>query len=415
MSNSNIIMNPNARMINGPVNVIRLEGDVHGVKKILYLFLDYHVSVQNQTQCTNVFSEDVQKYFIDNFYKLNQGSKIYDFFAEIYPSELAENKRTRFIDYKDKYIEEVIKIFKKLFRFDPKKNKVRINELFKNVRLHYLDIRDYYKHNIYFITADAVNIARKFMSNDNIDPQGLEMIIHLLDVMEDHLSHTINVLSKRQTKKNRTPTIIREKNQDVDVETLEYLANKIKNSYKHNDVRNKMLNLINESINNFKKTIQTIKSAITRFESYRKDIMATHDRLTKDPKSTYIYVYGLSSYSVREMIMDIMNTCELLVDDMLVEFYARFTDIYFLRRFLDKDYITNAITYTGALHSNTYVHFLVNEFNFKVTHASYSKIEDMRALTTEIKKRAVNMIQELILPEWFGQCSSLKGFPEEFN
>lgn len=33
-----------------------------------------------------------------------------------------------------------------------------------------------------------------------------------------------------------------------------------------------------------------------------------------------------------------------------------FVDIYFLRRFLDKDYITNGLSYTGSTHSLMYVY-----------------------------------------------------------
>ena len=39
--------------------------------------------------------------------------------------------------------------------------------------------------------------------------------------------------------------------------------------------------------------------------------------------------------------------------------FTNITDLFFLRRFLDKDYITKAITYTGAVHSINYINFLV--------------------------------------------------------
>nr|QZX43387.2 hypothetical protein [Mimivirus sp.] len=124
MSGINEITDPKSRMVSGPVNVIRLQGNVHGINKVIYLFLDYHMELNKQTQCENIFSQDVQKYFANNFYNLNKGSKTYDFFLEIFPTELAETIDTQDIvpvDYKDMYIEEVVKLFKKLFRYDPKK------------------------------------------------------------------------------------------------------------------------------------------------------------------------------------------------------------------------------------------------------------------------------------------------------
>jgi hypothetical protein len=192
------------------------------------------------------------------------------------------------------------------------------------------------------------------------------------------------------------------------------LANKIKKSYNYADVKKAMLDLINNTINNFDIAIREIDDATVRFDKYAQIINNSNNRLIKDENTSYIYSYGLSTYTIRDMIVDILNTVESLIDERFVEFFARFTDIYFLRRFLDKDYITNAITYSGALHSNTYVHFLVNVFDFKVTHASYSKIKDMNKLTNEIKKRSAMQVQGLILPEEFEQCSDMNHFPEEF-
>lgn len=414
MNNSNKITDRNARMINGPVNVIRLEGQVYGIKKVLYLFLDFHVDVQNQTQCTNIYSEDIQKYFVNSFDKLNQGSKIYDFFMEIHPSELI-NGHTNFdsTDYRDKYIREVVKFFQKLFKFDPQKNKVEVNELFKNVRLHYLDIRDYFQNYIYFTAKESVNIARQFMINDYIDPRGINEIVQIFKLIENHINQIIDILSKQQPKSN-TPPVIKFRSMDLDIKTIEYLTNKLQNSYNHVDIRNKMLGLLKDSIDDFQKFVETIKSTIMKLEKYSQVIISNHNKLTKESMTNF-YGYGLSQIIIREMITDIVNTCDTFIYGRLLDIFAKFTDIYFLRRFLDKDYITNAIVYTGALHSNNYVHFLINEFDFRITHASYSKIDDMQELTNEIKKTTFDLTQELIYPEQFGQCSSMKGFPEEFN
>ena len=418
MNDINQITDPNTRFVSGPVNVIRLEGDIHGIKKVIYLFMDFHMSVNDQTQCENIFSKDVQKYFTDNFYKLNEGSNIYDFFVELYPTELADDTYKKGIsskDYKEKYIEEVVKLFRKIFRYDPRKNKVHVNKLFKNVRLHYLDIRDYYKHNIAQRVSEMTDIAADFMSNDSIDLRDLERIIKLMQIMRDHLQYIINVLAKRSDKNIETPKIINYRNRSVlDSRAIEYLANKIKNSYNHPDIKKAMHELIDLSISNFKLAISEIDDASKRFYSYADIINESSGRLVRDENSSYLYTYGLSTNTIRQMIVDIANSVDSLVDERFTEFFARFTDIYFLRRFLDKDYITNAIVYSGAMHSNTYIYFLINFFNFKITHASYSKIKDMNKLTNEIKKRSLMEIQELILPDKFAQCSNMENFPEEF-
>lgn len=418
MSVINPITDPNARMVSGPVNVIRLEGIVHGIKKVIYLFMDYHINVSSQTQCANIFSKDVQKYFVDNFYKLNKGDKMYDFFVEIYPSELADDQYRKQIvgkDYKEKYIEEVVKLFRKIFKYDSKRNKVSVNKLFKNVRLHYLDIRDYYKNHLHHTLSEMIDIARNFMTSDSIDLDGLERIINLMELMADHLSFIIGILSKSPGKNLPKIKIIKENVHNTpDIQALEYLTNKIKTSYKYNDVKKVMLLLINNTIDNFQSVINEIDKTIVEFNGYANSIYNSRNRLVRDENTSYLYSYGLSSNTIRQMITNIFNKVETLLDEKFIEFFARFTDIYFLRRFLDKDYINNALTYTGALHSNTYVYILVKYFNFKVTHTSYSKISDMNKLTNEIKKRSLMEVQELILPEYFNQCSNMSHFPEEF-
>ena len=38
--------------ISGPVNVVRVEGYINNIKKVLYLFMDIHVFVFHQTKCS---------------------------------------------------------------------------------------------------------------------------------------------------------------------------------------------------------------------------------------------------------------------------------------------------------------------------------------------------------------------------
>lgn len=417
----NPIIDPNARMVSGPVNVVRLEGTVHGINKVIYLFMDYHMNVDDQTQCENIFSEDVQNYFTRNFYELNNSSITYDFFVEIYPSELANTRYQHGIvkkDHKEKYIEEVVKLFRKIFRYDTKKNRVSVNRLFKNIRLHYLDVRDYYKHNIHDKVSKMINIAHSFMKNDDIDIYGLDQIIKLMGIMKTHLEFIVDVLAgqNKYSKKSQTGVkIIKENLTNVlDVQALEYLTNKIRNKYKYADVKKVMNSLIDITVKNFYSVIDELESTIKEFDAYADQLEKTSNKLIKDANTSYVYNYGLSTFTVREMIINIANKVESLVDEKFIEFFARFTDIYFLRRFLDKDYITNAIVYSGALHSNTYISILIKYFNFRITHVSYSKISDMNKLTNEIKKRSLMDMQELVLPIKFQQCSDMSHFPSDF-
>ena len=52
--------------------------------------------------------------------------------------------------------------------------------------------------------------------------------------------------------------------------------------------------------------------------------------------------------------------------NMAMGFYVLVTDIYTIRRMLDKKYVNTAIYYGGAQHMTNILNILVNNFGFKV-------------------------------------------------
>ena len=96
-------------------------------------------------------------------------------------------------------------------------------------------------------------------------------------------------------------------------------------------------------------------------------------------------------------------------------FFAGLMDLFFLRRFLDKDYITNGIVYTGKAHSEFYILSLVKYFNFKVTHTAYSSLPNMDKLTETIKAQPnIDGLFKLLNPPIMSQCIHADVFPELF-
>lgn len=53
------------------------------------------------------------------------------------------------------------------------------------------------------------------------------------------------------------------------------------------------------------------------------------------------------------------------IEKVSLNLYSLFADCYLLRRVLDKNYITNAIIYTGALQTIYYIFFLIKFYNFE--------------------------------------------------
>ena len=85
---------------------------------------------------------------------------------------------------------------------------------------------------------------------------------------------------------------------------------------------------------------------------------------------------------------------------------------------MDKDYITNAIVYSGAFHSDNYIKILLQNFNFKITHVAYSSITNMNSLTNEVKTRLEKInkrgLADLFNPPELIQCSDITHFPKNF-
>jgi hypothetical protein len=52
--------------INGPHNVVRLEGIVNGHNKVLYLFFDVHLDIFQQTKCEDFDNIDIGQFFKKN-------------------------------------------------------------------------------------------------------------------------------------------------------------------------------------------------------------------------------------------------------------------------------------------------------------------------------------------------------------
>ena len=95
-----------------------------------------------------------------------------------------------------------------------------------------------------------------------------------------------------------------------------------------------------------------------------------------------------------------------------------FIDMYFLRRFLDKDYVQNGIVYAGIAHSMSYIYMLIKYYDFKITNVSYLKEgETIESATKKIKDQTVSNpnIDELFYPPSLYQCSNLSDFPKNFN
>jgi hypothetical protein len=428
------IFDKNAKEINGPINVIRMEGHVNNIKKVIYIFMDHHSPFHLQTECDNVFSKDINTYFAENFDKLNGSDKMYDFFLEIRPTDLQNisygNMYATKANYRYIYIGEVLKLFRKIFDYDPKINKVNLSKYFKNVRLHYMDIRDYFEGNQYEALVEAGYLAYAMQSSQYINSGDLDRIISLITNFNSYCKVTLSVIESYKTfktKKLKKINMIKFRNnneqktnveEDAEfkkfAENIDYIMNKIFTKYNHQNVKK----VLQKQLEIFEKYLVDLIAEsnflVNEYASILDILSSSTDKLIKTTSPYTNFAYGTSYDTQSKMIQFINgNTNSLL--SFYVHYFARFMDYYFLRRFLDKDYITNAITYTGSAHSEVYIKILSKDFGFKITHVSYSKISNIDDLNKEILKMDISDMGEIFYPPIRSQCSDLTKFPENFS
>lgn len=401
--------------VNGPINTIRLEGEVDGIKKIVYLLMDYHIETPEQTECVQDDNIDLHQYLRKTFKDTKDSGVNYDFFFEISPTEF---KRPVSL-YKEKYIEQVVKWFKREFNFDPKKNIVFNSKSYPHVRLHYIDIRGYLHGYGYSSLSELNNGANHMLCNmGSFTGKNMKRVENLIKQLLEHMLFTEKILFGNLPKINKKDGVILTSSKKVDKKFIQEksikFAKKIRYKYKNKNVQKKINSFLEKDIR------PDIKKVINRSNEILKKYIKGDTELSEIKKYwLFENFYGRHKYGVpypqkQEIIWSYVHWTNEMFNSFMTSF-VRLMDLYFLRRLLDKKYVTNAIVYTGAYHSDNYVYYLVKYFNFKITHVSYSNPKDLSKLNKKIKELDSSAkITPLTWTYELYQCSDLSSFPENF-
>ena len=184
-------------LVSGPLNAIRIEGKVGGVKKVLYLFGDVHYDLEKQNECGDIHAQRIDTYILDQFNKRKakkDGQKL-DLFVEICHDQMVGNKDG--MVYNNIYLNSVRKIF--VNQFIAKNNKTLPALDYDDVRLHYMDFRCYFPR--------ALKYAVETMFIETSKYQTLSRKIHinlqLIDVVQDECNKILKILKNpKQHKTN---------------------------------------------------------------------------------------------------------------------------------------------------------------------------------------------------------------------
>lgn len=408
-----------SNFVTGPLNLVRLEGEINGVKKVFYFFMDIHLRANMQMECDDIYSRPIKLFLAETFKGLK--GKDHDFFVETFPESYQNNEK-----YVDFHIIQVRKLFSKIFKHDDKKNTVLKSTEFPNVRFHYMDIRGYLslaKGYPMHILNDVQNEV-DFMKNKKIYSNNLKMLADGLNIAAAKTYALFNALyPKKEAKKEKVKKVrmihsnletIAKYTEKEYIETINYIVDKLKNNYKNDKVKESIVGYIDNQLHDlfmgyFGQVFHLKKNVLEMSEimNHKQD-----DLVLYNGEHDYFYYHQWQMSS--DMLLDITEQMTLITEAH--SFLQMMTmDLFFLRRALDKDYVQTGITYTGGDHSLFYILFLINKFDFKLTHANYCK-EDIKKTNNIIKsKKEFKEIKDLFLPPELTQCIDISKFPELFN
>ena len=147
--------------INGPINVARIEKD----NKVLHFFMDYHENVEQQTVCEDIRSKDISKFFMDDVFDKATSQDPIHFFIESVPMyhEKGAGKT------EGRYADRVINLLLKTFNIKSKGDDIYTSNTFKNVTLHYVDIRPYIFTEIDELFAKLLEFRKFIWMKKNIN------------------------------------------------------------------------------------------------------------------------------------------------------------------------------------------------------------------------------------------------------
>jgi hypothetical protein len=124
----------------------------------------------------------------------------------------------------------------------------------------------------------------------------------------------------------------------------------------------------------------------------------------------------MESSEIYDCLLLFKNIQKQIFNSIIKEIGPFIMDLFLLRRFLDKEYITNTITYTGAGHSVNLIRLLVKYFDFNITNCSYIKNDDIPTTLNIINEsKRKEELYDLFLSPVLLQCSDLGNFPELFE
>jgi hypothetical protein len=334
--------------------------------------------------------------------------------------------------YRQKYIGEVKKYVNSDIDMNIKEQqnkKIKIenkgSKTFTNLRLHHLDIRSFFgKENINILINEVIYLLNNFEKNFKI--QMIDLLIINLSNLKNYIICLSNHLNKFLENNKSAVDDIKIKDNVIRTEIEKYLEiikseeprmilylEKMFKNYKNPNIKEKIIksNIVKNIFSMIKLHIKKSNSCIKKLLEIKELGKIQPLELNKHEHHEE-YNYGPDYTKIKKIFYQVILKYEI-IDDCYIKIYSQLTDIYLLRRILDKDYVKHAIVYSGMAHTKNYIYNLIKEFGFTITNLDYSKLS-IKETNEIIPKMELNELSELLNKPKFKQCADMSKFPEKF-
>lgn len=382
--------------ISGPVNIVKLRGNVNSIDKTFYIFCDIHVGFPNQTECLEIRAMKIKEFLI---HKFDTTDKEIDFFMEVYPTEKAS-------DYFDIYIRELWNFFSKSLNYDYNINKIKRSEEFPKVRFHYIDIREYiyqYEKDYIVFLGNIINTLFRYTSS-TITMDTFNYIFDSLFIVSNRLLYIYGLFYGNKTGGGKIHLINKSiLGNEENIAVITQIITKITSNYKNDFIKG----VINKFINDLKQSFDKYIELYGQVGEFKDQIQKLYNISSNElVLSNGKYFYDVD-YIERRKLYDKFVYHVYEMNELIMNIYSSIMDVYMLRRGLDKDYIKTVYSYTGIFHSINYIYVLVKYLNFKIVDCSYKKYDDLEERIKKIDHINVEQMNELFYPPKLNQCSTV--------
>lgn len=336
--------------ISGPINLVVLS---KGKKKI-FVFFDYHNDLNEQTQCEVDDAVNITTFLKSWFEKT---TRELDFFFESSLGNLTIDKDS--IRKRKKKLNNYIGTLElwlaEHFLYKKNENKVVRSNKYPKVRFHYIDIRQYFQE----------------VSEDHVDS-----VESLCRDSRGYFVEIKRLMQKIIVKELKPPKSRRER-----------VLWKIVASYTKPENRDSIVSHLQDFF------IPSLNKALAY-------IRKRGDKLIR--LSHEVGIDEFSADHVQCRLRVFLNK----VSSVWVDTLTRLVDLFFIRRFVDKDYISDAVLYAGCYHSINVIMLLVKLFGFSISYTSHStaSIEELHSMIRTSKSDDPAMLKKVLWPHDMLQC-----------